>query len=225
MRILIVEDDRTLNAQMVAALKRENYAVDSAFDGEEGHFLGDTEPYDAIILDLGLPEVDGLTVLSRWRLAGIVVPVLILTARDDWSEKVAGFDAGADDYVTKPFQLEEVLARIRALIRRAAGHASAVIDCGPVRLDPRGGRVTVGGLPIIVTAQELRILSYLMHNMGKVISRSELNEHIHGQDWDINSIRDSNTIDVLIGRIRKKMPSGLIQTVRGVGYRLSEKIL
>lgn len=225
MRILIVEDDRTLNAQMVAALKRENYAVDSAFDGEEGHFLGDTEPYDAIILDLGLPEVDGLTVLSRWRSAGIAVPVLILTARDDWSEKVAGFDAGADDYVTKPFQLEEVLARIRALIRRAAGHASAVIDCGPVRLDPRGGRVTVGGLPIIVTAQELRILSYLMHNMGKVISRSELNEHIHGQDWDINSIRDSNTIDVLIGRIRKKMPSGLIQTVRGVGYRLSEKIL
>ena len=225
MRILIVEDDRTLNAQMVAALKRENYAVDSAFDGEEGHFLGDTEPYDAIILDLGLPEVDGLTVLSRRRSAGIVVPVLILTARDDWSEKVAGFDAGADDYVTKPFQLEEVLARIRALIRRAAGHASAVIDCGPVRLDPRGGRVTVGGLPIIVTAQELRILSYLMHNMGKVISRSELNEHIHGQDWDINSIRDSNTIDVLIGRIRKKMPSGLIQTVRGVGYRLSEKIL
>ena len=225
MRILIVEDDRTLNAQMVAALKRENYAVDSAFDGEEGHFLGDTEPYDAIILDLGLPEVDGLTVLSRWRSAGIVVPVLILTARDDWSEKVAGFDAGADDYVTKPFQLEEVLARIRALIRRAAGHASAVIDCGPVRLDPRGGRVTVGGLPIIVTAQELRILSYLMHNMGKVISRSELNEHIHGQDWDINSIRDSNTIDVLIGRIRKKMPSGLIQPVRGVGYRLSEKIL
>jgi two-component system OmpR family response regulator len=225
MRILIVEDDRTLNAQMVAALKRENYAVDSAFDGEEGHFLGDTEPYDAIILDLGLPEVDGLTVLSRWRFAGIVVPVLILTARDDWSEKVAGFDAGADDYVTKPFQLEEVLARIRALIRRAAGHASAVINCGPVRLDPRGGRVTVGGLPIIVTAQELRILSYLMHNMGKVISRSELNEHIHGQDWDINSIRDSNTIDVLIGRIRKKMPSGLIQTVRGVGYRLSEKIL
>ncbi len=225
MRILIVEDDRTLNAQMVAALKRENYAVDSAFDGEEGHFLGDTEPYDAIILDLGLPEVDGLTVLSRWRSAGIVVPVLILTARDDWSEKVAGFDAGADDYVTKPFQLEEVLARIRALIRRAAGHARAVINCGPVRLDPRGGRVTVGGLPIIVTAQELRILSYLMHNMGKVISRSELNEHIHGQDWDINSIRDSNTIDVLIGRIRKKMPSGLIQTVRGVGYRLSEKIL
>ena len=225
MRILIVEDDRTLNAQMVAALKRENYAVDSAFDGEEGHFLGDTEPYDAIILDLGLPEVDGLTVLSRWRSAGIAVPVLILTARDDWSEKVAGFDAGADDYVTKPFQLEEVLARIRALIRRAAGHASAVINCGPVRLDPRGGRVTVGGLPIIVTAQELRILSYLMHNMGKVISRSELNEHIHGQDWDINSIRDSNTIDVLIGRIRKKMPSGLIQTVRGVGYRLSEKIL
>ena len=225
MRILIVEDDRTLNAQMVAALKRENYAVDSAFDGEEGHFLGDTEPYDAIILDLGLPEVDGLTVLSRWRSAGIVVPVLILTARDDWSEKVAGFDAGADDYVTKPFQLEEVLARIRALIRRAAGHASAVINCGPVRLDPRGGRVTVGGLPIIVTAQELRILSYLMHNMGKVISRSELNEHIHGQDWDINSIRDSNTIDVLIGRIRKKMPSGLIQTVRGVGYRLSEQIL
>ena len=225
MRILIVEDDRTLNAQMVAALKRENYAVDSAFDGEEGHFLGDTEPYDAIILDLGLPEVDGLTVLSRWRSAGIVVPVLILTARDDWSEKVAGFDAGADDYVTKPFQLEEVLARIRALIRRAAGHASAVIDCGPVRLDPRGGRVTVGGLPIIVTAQELRILSYLMHNMGKVISRSELNEHIHGQDWDINSIRDSNTIDVLLGRIRKKMPSGLIQPVRGVGYRLSEKIL
>ncbi|MEK9569286.1 MAG: response regulator transcription factor [Paracoccaceae bacterium] len=225
MRILIVEDDHTLNAQMAAALKRENYAVDSAFDGEEGHFLGDTEPYDAIILDLGLPAVDGLTVLSRWRLAGLVVPVLILTARDDWSEKVAGFDAGADDYVTKPFQLEEVLARIRALIRRAAGHASAVINCGTVRLDPRGGRVTVDGLPIMVTAQELRILSYLMHNMDKVISRSELNEHIHGQDWDINSIRDSNTIDVLIGRIRKKIPFGLIQTVRGVGYRLSEKIL
>lgn len=215
MRILIVEDDINLNRQLAEALKEAGYVVDTAFDGEEGHFLGDTEPYDAIILDIGLPEMDGITVLEKWRGAGRTVPVLILTARDRWSDKVAGIDAGADDYVAKPFHVEEVLARIRALIRRAA-YASSEIVCGPVRLDTKSSKATVDGKPLKLTSHEYRLLAYLMHHKGEVVSRTELVEHMYDQDFD----RDSNTIEVFVGRLRKKMGVDLIETVRGLGYRI-----
>ncbi len=216
MRILVVEDDVTLNRQLKEALTEAGYAVDVAFDGEEGHFLGDTEPYDTIILDIGLPQMDGLSVLEEWRRAGKTTPVLLLTARDRWSDKVQGIDAGADDYVAKPFHMEEVLARVRALVRRAAGHASNEIVAGSVRLDARSGKVTVDGQAIKLTSHELRLLSYLMHHKGKVISRTELTEHLYDQDFD----RDSNTIEVFVGRLRKKLPEECIQTVRGLGYQI-----
>lgn len=218
MRLLVVEDDRDLNRQIVAALEQAGYAVDRAFDGEEGHFLGDTEPYDAIILDIGLPLRDGVSVLEEWRKAGRAMPVLILTARDRWSDKVKGFDAGADDYVAKPFHMEEILARLRALLRRAAGHASADLVCGPVRLDTRAGRVTVDGQAIKLTSHEYRLLAYLMHHAGRVISRAEIVEHLYDQDFD----RDSNTVEVFVGRLRKKLGAEIIQTVRGLGYLLAE---
>ncbi|MEE9140480.1 MAG: response regulator transcription factor [Alphaproteobacteria bacterium] len=217
MRVLVVEDEPDLARQLAGTLEDSGYAVDVAHDGEEGHFLGETESYDAVVLDLGLPLIDGVSVLERWRREGCNMPVLILTARDRWSDKVAGFDAGADDYVTKPFQMEEVLARLRALIRRAAGHASPELECGPVRVDTRSGRVTVEGVPVKLTAQELKILSYLMHHKGKVISRTELTEHIYDQHFD----RDSNTIEVFIGRLRRKLGAPVIETVRGMGYCLA----
>jgi two-component system OmpR family response regulator len=216
MRILVVEDDVNLNRQLTDTLKEAGYVVDQAFDGEEGHYLGEGEPYDAVILDIGLPVIDGVTVLEKWRGAGKVMPVLILTARDRWSDKVAGIDAGADDYVTKPFHVEEVLARIRALIRRAAGHASSEIVCGPVRLDTKGSKALVDGVPLKLTSHEFRLLSYLMHHMGQVVSRTELVEHMYDQDFD----RDSNTIEVFVGRLRKKIGNDLIETVRGLGYRM-----
>jgi two-component system OmpR family response regulator len=216
MRVLVVEDDPDLNRQLVAALSDAGYAVDSARDGEEGHHLGDTEPYDAVILDLGLPGLDGLRVLEQWRRDGRVMPVLILTARDRWNDKVRGFDAGADDYVAKPFHMEEVLARVRALIRRAAGHASSEIECGPLRLDTRAGRVSVNGNPVRLTSHEYRLLAYLMHHRGRVVPRSELVEHLYEQDFD----RDSNTIEVFVGRLRRKLGVDAIQTVRGLGYRV-----
>lgn len=216
MRILVIEDDTDLNRQLVTALEEAGYVVDSAVDGEDGHFLGDTEPYDAVVLDLGLPTLDGLSVLENWRRDGRTMPVLILTARDRWSDKVAGIDAGADDYVAKPFHMEEVLARVRALVRRAAGHASNELTCGPVRLDLRAGRVTVDGSPIKLTSHEYRLLSYLLHHQGKVISRTELTEHLYDQDFD----RDSNTVEVFVGRLRKKIGSDMIETIRGLGYRL-----
>jgi two-component system, OmpR family, response regulator len=218
MRILVVEDDVNLNRQLKDALTEGGYAVDVAFDGEEGHFLGDTEPYDAIILDIGLPQMDGLSVLENWRRDGKTTPVLLLTARDRWSDKVQGIDAGADDYVAKPFHMEEVLARVRALVRRAAGLASNEIVSGAVRLDVRSGKVTVDGQSIKLTSHELRLLSYLMHHKGKVISRTELTEHLYDQDFD----RDSNTIEVFVGRLRKKLPGECIQTVRGLGYQIAE---
>ena len=218
MRILVVEDDNDLNRQLVTALEEAGYVVDSATDGEDGHFLGDTEPYDAVVLDLGLPTLDGLSVLENWRRDGRTMPVLILTARDRWSDKVAGIDAGADDYVAKPFHMEEVLARVRALVRRAAGHASNELTCGPVRLDLRAGRVTVDGSPVKLTSHEYRLLSYLLHHQGKVISRTELTEHLYDQDFD----RDSNTVEVFVGRLRKKIGSDLIETIRGLGYRLGD---
>ena len=216
MRILLVEDDATLRAQLRAALVDAAYVVDEADNGRDAHFLGDTEAFDAVVLDLGLPQLDGLSVLRRWRDAGRLMPVLILTARDAWNEKVGGIDAGADDYLSKPFHMEELLARLRALIRRASGQASPVLRCGPVTLDTRSGRVTVDGQPVALTGHEYKVLDYLMHRPGTVVSRTELTEHIYAQDHD----RDSNTIEVFVGRLRKKLPSGSIETVRGLGYRL-----
>ena len=214
MRLLVVEDDKNLNRQLVEAFGEAGYAVDSATDGEEGHFLGDTEPYDAVVLDIGLPVIDGITVLEKWRRSGRKMPVLLLTARDRWSDKVAGIDAGADDYVAKPFHMEEVLARIRALVRRAAGLASNEIIIGPVALDTRAGKVVVDGQSIKLTSHEYRLLAYLMMHQGRVVSRTELVEHLYDQDFD----RDSNTIEVFVGRLRKKLGFDLIQTIRGLGY-------
>ncbi|MEI6112972.1 MAG: response regulator transcription factor [Burkholderiales bacterium] len=217
MRILLVEDDPTLSNQVRQALEEADYAVDLAVDGRDAQYRGETEPFDAAILDLGLPLVDGITVLKGWRAQGIRFPVLILTARDTWHEKVAGIDAGADDYLGKPFHMEELLARVRALIRRASGNASSVLACGTVRLDTRSGRVSVDGESIVLTSHEFKVLSYLMHHQGEIVSRSTLTEHIYAQDFD----RDSNTIEVFVGRLRKKIPSELIETVRGLGYRMS----
>ncbi len=218
MRLLVVEDDPDLNRQLVDALSDAGYVVDKAMDGEEGHFLGDTEPYDAVILDLGLPIMDGVSILENWRRDGHKMPVLILTARDRWSDKVAGFDAGADDYVSKPFHMEEVLARIRALLRRNSGHATNEIECGPLVIDTKGAKAMVNGIAIKLTSLEYRLLSYLMHHKGRVISRTELVEHLYDQDFD----RDSNTIEVFVGRLRKKLGVDLLKTVRGLGYCLSE---
>ena len=218
MRILIVEDEPTLGPQLKATLEGAGYAVDLATDGEDGHFLGSTENYDAAILDLGLPEIDGLTVLDRWRREKRNFPVLVLTARDSWSDKVAGLDAGADDYLAKPFQTEELIARLRALIRRAAGNASSELTAGQVRLDTRSGRVTLAGEAGKLTAQEYKLLSYLIHHKGKVVSRTELIEHIYDQDFD----RDSNTIEVFVTRIRKKLGADIITTIRGLGYQLDD---
>ncbi len=218
MRILVVEDEPMLARQLRETLEGAGYAVDVATDGEEGHFLGSTESYDAVVLDLGLPVMDGLTILDKWRREGISMPVLVLTARDSWSDKVSGLDAGADDYLAKPFQVEELIARLRALIRRATGHASSELTAGPVTLDTRTGRVRLNGEPVRLTAQEYKLLSYLMHHKGKVVSRTELIEHIYDQDFD----RDSNTIEVFITRIRKKLGADLIQTIRGLGYTLED---
>ena len=218
MRLLVVEDDPDLNRQLTTALTDAGYVVDTVADGEEGHFLGDTEPYDAVILDLGLPVIDGVTVLEKWRRSGRKMPVLILTARDRWSDKVAGIDAGADDYVSKPFHMEEVLARVRALLRRSAGHATSDISCGPLTLDTKSARVTVDGKAVKLTSLEFRLLAYLMHHKGRVVSRTELVEHLYDQDFD----RDSNTIEVFVGRLRKKLDVDVLKTIRGLGYCLSE---
>ncbi|MFK7791754.1 MAG: response regulator transcription factor [Devosiaceae bacterium] len=216
MRLLVVEDEPTLNAQLKQALEDDGYVVDVAFDGEEATFLGETEPYDLIVLDIGLPQKDGLTVLEDWRTDGIGTPVLILTARDRWSDKVKGMDAGADDYVAKPFQMEEVLARVRAILRRSAGLSTNLLTCGPIALDMKTNRVTDNGMAVRLTAQEYRVLAYLLTHAGKVVSRTELTEHIYDQDFD----RDSNTIEVFVGRLRKKLSVNIIETVRGMGYRV-----
>ena len=216
MRILLVEDEPTLRAQLRQGLEGAGYAVDEADNGRDAHHLGDSNTFDAVVLDLGLPVMDGLSVLKRWRDAGRSTPVLILTARDNWNEKVSGIDAGADDYLTKPFHMEELLARLRALIRRANGQASPVLRCGEVALDTRSGRVTVAGHAVALTSHEFKVLAYLMHRPDTVVSRTELTEHIYAQDFD----RDSNTIEVFVGRLRKKLPEHLIETVRGLGYRL-----
>lgn len=216
MRVLLVEDDPKLREQLARALRVADYAVDEADNGRDALFLGQEEPFDVVVLDLGLPVLDGLSVLRRWREAGRTMPVLILTARASWHEKVEGIDAGADDYLTKPFHTEELLARLRALIRRAQGMASPLLEYGGVTLDTRSGQVTVDGQPVTLTGHEYRVLEYFMHRPGALVSRTELTEHIYAQDFD----RDSNTIEVFVGRLRKKLPAGLIQTVRGMGYRL-----
>jgi two-component system OmpR family response regulator len=215
-RLLLVEDETLLRAQLRAGLEEAGYVVDEADNGREAHHLGEATRHDAVVLDLGLPQLDGLSVLKRWRDAGLAMPVLILTARDNWHEKVAGIDAGADDYLTKPFHMEELLARLRGLIRRAAGQAAPVLRCGALALDTRSGRVTLAGQPVSLTSHEHKVLAYLMHRPGALVSRIELTEHIYAQDFD----RDSNTIEVFVGRLRKKLPAGLIETVRGQGYRL-----
>ena len=208
MKILVAEDEPALSRQLAGALSDAGYAVDRATDGRRADFLGQTERYDAVILDLGLPNVDGLTILKRWRESGITVPVLVLTARGSWHEKVQGIDGGADDYVAKPFRMEEVLARLRALLRRAGGQATPAITCGAVTLDPRGARVTRNGTPVRLTAHEFR-----------VVSQTELTEHIYAQNAD----RDSNTVEVFVARLRRKLGAAFIETVRGLGYRIEDR--
>ncbi|MGD0297921.1 MAG: response regulator transcription factor [Bryobacteraceae bacterium] len=218
MRVLVVEDEIRLSRQLAKALAEAGYAVDRAIDGQQADFLANTEQYDAVILDLGLPKIDGLTLLRQWRSAGMLAPVLILTARGSWHEKVQGIDGGADDYVSKPFRMEEILARIRALIRRTSGLAQPELRCGALELDPRTARVSVGGAAVKLTSHEFRVLSYLMHHSGQVVSRSELTEHIYAQDLD----RDSNTVEVFVARLRRKLGASFIETVRGLGYRMRE---
>jgi len=219
LRVLVVEDERRLATELAAALRDAGYAVDCAEDGERADFLAQTERYDAVVLDLGLPRIDGLTILRRWRDAGLSMPVLVLTARGTWHEKVQGIDGGADDYVAKPFRIEEVLARVRALIRRSSGQASPELRCGEVTLDPRSARVTLAGRPVKLTSHEYRLLSYLMHHRDRVVPRVELSEHIyeHGSD------RDSNTLEVFVARLRRKLGNAFIETVRGLGYRIGDR--
>ena len=218
MRVLVVEDEARLARQLAAALGEAGYAVDTSADGAHADFLARTEQYDAVVLDLGLPKIDGLTVLRAWRDAGVSLPVLVLTARGSWHEKVLGIDGGADDYMSKPFQMEEVLARLRALIRRASGQGAPELRCGPLVVDPRGARVTLDGQPVKLTSHEYRVLAYLMHHAGRVVSQSELVEHIYAREAD----RDSNTVEVFIARLRRKVGAPLIETVRGLGYRMQE---
>jgi two-component system OmpR family response regulator len=216
-RVLVVEDDLDVARQVSDTLRQAMYVVDVVHDGEEGWFLGDTEPYDVVILDLGLPKLDGLSVLQQWRQTGREMPVLILTARDTWREKVAGLRAGADDYLAKPFELEEMLARVEALIRRSSGHSRPVLECGPLTLDVGTTRLTVAGRPIELTALEFRTLAHLMRHENRVVSKTELTEHLYDQDFD----RDSNVIEVLINRLRNKLGAALIKTHRGLGYQLT----
>jgi two-component system OmpR family response regulator len=214
--VLVVEDEGPLAEQLSAALGEAGYAVDVAADGARADFLVQTERYDAVVLDLGLPKIDGLTVLRRWREAGLAVPVVVLTARGSWHEKVQGIDSGADDYLSKPFRMEELLARLRALIRRASGQITPELRCGAVALDTRLARVTIEGVPVKLTSHEFRVLSSVMHHRGRVVSQSELTEHIYSQTFD----RDSNTVEVFIARLRRKLGASFIETVRGLGYRI-----
>lgn len=217
MRVLVVEDDLDVARQVSDTLRQAMYVVDVVHDGEEGRFLGDTEPYDVVILDLGLPRLDGLSVLRQWRRTGREMPVLILTARHTWREKVTGLRAGADDYLAKPFEMEEMLARVEALIRRSSGHASPVLECGHLNLDVSTARVTVAGRPVELTALEFRTLAHLMRHEERVVSKTELTEHLYDQDFD----RDSNVIEVLINRLRNKLGAVFIKTHRGLGYQLT----
>ena len=216
MRLLVVEDEPRLAGHLAGALREAGYAVDAAGDGVRADDLARSEAYDAVVLDLGLPRIDGLTLLTKWRADGLSMPVLVLTARGSWHEKVQGIDGGADDYLAKPFQMEEVLARVRALIRRAAGHAAPELRSGAIAVDTRSARVTLDGVPVRLTSLEFRVVAYLMHHRDRVVSQSELTEHVYAQDFD----RDSNTIEVFVARLRKKLGPACIETVRGVGYRI-----
>ena len=214
MRILLAEDELVLAEQIKTVLSAEGRVVDVANDGAEAQFLGETEPYDVIVLDIGLPQRDGITVLKNWRAQDVTTPVILLTARDGWSDRVDGLDAGADDYLTKPFHMPELSARVRAMIRRKSGQTNPVFTKGDVVFDSRSNHVTVEGLPANLTAQEVAVLSYLFHNGNRLVSRTELSEHIYEYDGD----RDSNTIAVFVNRLRKKLGNELIHTVRGRGY-------
>lgn len=216
MRVLVVEDDKNLREQLASALTDAGYTVDTADNGEDGQFLGETEPYDLAILDLGLPKIDGLSVLKAWRKEGRNLPVLILSARDRWSEKVEGLDLGANDYVTKPFHMAELLARVRANVRRQTDHASSVLEVGDLSLNSATGQVSVNGVPVKLTAYQYKVLDYLMHHAGRIVSRTELTEKIYAQDHE----RDSNTIEVFIGILRRKIGTDRIITEKGLGYRL-----
>jgi two-component system OmpR family response regulator len=220
MRLLVVEDEPRLAADLEAAFEAAGYAVDVAHDGADADFCVQTGSYDAVMLDLGLPRIDGLTLLGRWRRSGRTMPVLLLTARGSWHEKVAGIDAGADDYVAKPFHVEEVIARVRALIRRAAGHAEAELRCGSVTLHVPRATVSVNNVPVSLTSHEFRVLSYLMHHRGRVVGQAELIEHVYAQSFD----RDSNTVEVFVSRLRRKLGVDCIRTVRGLGYCLEEPV-
>lgn len=220
MRVLIVEDEPTLGEQLRGALQDQGYAVDLVTNGQDGLHRGQEESFDAAILDLGLPQLDGLSVLKAWRAAGRSFPVIILTARDSWSDKVSGIDAGADDYVAKPFHMEELLARLRGVIRRSVGNSSPVLVWRDVLLDTVAGRVTRDGRAITLTAHEFKLLSWLMHHPQQVASRTTLSEHIYAYNDD----PDSNTIEVFVARLRKKLPEGMIETVRGLGYRLGDPV-
>jgi two-component system, OmpR family, response regulator len=214
LRILVIEDERRIADDIVRSLQRAGYVAEHSADGEDGWFRADTETFDAVVLDLGLPLIDGLTVLKRWRATGRLMPVIVLTARDSWNDKVDGIDAGADDYLAKPFRMEELLARIRAITRRAVGQASPILVNGPLEIDTRQHIVSVAGTEIAVTPLEYRLIAYLLHHRGRVISQGELSEHIHDQDVD----RDSNALEVLVSRLRRKLGSDIIQTRRGHGY-------
>lgn len=218
MKVLLVEDDRELAARIDAALSADGMIVDTVHDGDEAAFVGSTEDYDAAVLDLGLPGQDGVSVLRHWREQGRRLPVLVLTARGRWSDKLASFDAGADDFLTKPFLHEEVALRLRVLKRRALGHSSPILQAGPLSYDANADRFTLAGAPLSLTAQEKRILAYLIQRKGCVVSRNEISEHVYARDLD----PDSNTLDVLIGRIRRKLGVPLIHTERGRGFCLSE---
>lgn len=216
MRVLVIEDDRSLAEEIAKALRAENFAVDLAHDGENGRHLGATENYDAAVLDIGLPRMDGIAVLESWRAEDLALPVLILTARDAWAEKVSGFKAGADDYLTKPFRVQELVMRLRALVRRSRGHGSTRIKCGALTFDAQLGHFELDGLPLRLTAFEWRVLSTLMLGKDMVIERSELMDKAYEYDADV----DSNSLEVIIGRLRRKVGAEMIQTVRGRGYRL-----
>lgn len=220
MRILVVEDDARLAGTLSSAIREAGFAVDVAADGERADDLGTTEPYDAVVLDLGLPRKDGIALLTDWRRTGRTMPVLILTARDAWSDKVEGFRAGADDYLTKPFRVEEVILRLRALMRRAAGHADPVLRCGRLSLDTQIGVMSLDRLPLRLTAFEWRVLAYLMHHAERVVSRTELSEHAYEDHVE----RDYNSLEVIIGRLRRKIGRDCIVTERGLGYRLTASI-